>query len=65
VYSEFLDWKAYTARGFTKYLMLTLQQVIAMEFDTRYVINGIEVILDKVNFELPHYGIVKLEGFTV
>jgi hypothetical protein len=36
-----------------------------MEFETRYVINGIEVILDKVNFELPHYGIVKLEGFTV
>jgi hypothetical protein len=65
VYSEFFNWKAYSARGFTKYVMLSLQEVIALEFETRYVVNGVEIILDKVNFELPHYGVVKLEGYTV
>jgi len=65
VYKEFLNWKAFKARGFIKYIELTLPQVLALRWDKKYNIEGIEVILDKINFELPHYGMVKIEGFTV
>src|SRR5665647_427133 len=65
VYKEFLNWKAFKARGFNKYIELTLPQVLALRWDKKYNINGIEVILDKINFELPHYGTVKIEGFTI
>lgn len=64
LYSEFLNWKAYRARSFTKYIQLTLPEVLSLRWDKKYVINGIEIILDKINFELPHYGVVKIEGFT-
>ncbi|MFZ4705463.1 MAG: hypothetical protein ACOYMF_05590 [Bacteroidales bacterium] len=64
VYSEFLNWKAYRARGFTKYIQLTLPEVLSLRWDKKYVIGGIEIILDKISYELPHYGIVKIEGFT-
>ncbi len=64
VYKDFLNWKAFKARGFTKFIELTLPQVLALRWDKKYNIDGIEVILDKINFELPHYGMVKIEGFT-
>ena len=64
IYSEFLNWKGYRARRFTKYIQLTLPEVLLLRWDRKYVIDGTEIILDKVNFELPHYGIVKIEGYT-
>jgi len=64
VYSDFLNWQTYRARGFTKYIQLTLPEVLMLQWDKKYVINGIEIILDKINFELPHWGVVKIEGFT-
>ncbi len=64
VYTDFLNWKAFKARGFVKFIELTLAQVLALRWDKKYTIDGIELILDKINFELPHYGTVKIEGFT-
>ncbi len=63
-YEQFLDWQTYRARSFTKYIQLTLTQVLALQWGKRYNINGIEIILDKINFELPHHGTVKIEGYT-
>ena len=64
LYKDFLEWKAYRARAFTKYIQLTLVEVLSLRFDKKYVIDGIEIILDKINYELPHKGTVKIEGFT-
>jgi len=64
LHTDFLNWKAYQARAFTKYIQLTLPEVLSLRWDKKYVIDGIEVILDKINFELPHKGTVKIEGFT-
>src|SRR5665647_1168025 len=64
LYKDFLEWKAYRARAFTKYIQLTLVEVLSLRFDKKYVVDGNEVIMDKIYFELPHKGIVKIEGFT-
>jgi len=52
MYSEFLNWQTYRARAFTKYIELTLVQLVALQWGRRYNIDGIEVILDKINNEL-------------
>lgn len=64
VYTEFLNWQTYRARGFTKYIELSLVQLIALQWGKRYNIGGIEVILDKINYDLPYDGKVEVEGFT-
>lgn len=64
LYSEFLNWQTYRARAFTKFIELTLVQLIALQWGKQYNIGGIDVILDKINYELPHNGTVKIEGFT-
>jgi hypothetical protein len=64
VYSDLTNWKAYRCRQFTKYLKLSLAQLLQLQWRTRYVINGVEIILSKINFEIPHKGTVKIEGFT-
>ena len=64
VYKDFLNWKAFNAHDFTKFIEQTLPQVLALRWDKKYNIDGIELILDKINFELPHYRTVKIEGFT-
>lgn len=64
LYSEFLNWQTYRARAFTKYIELSIIQLLALQWGKRYNIDGIEVIFDKINFELPHKGTVKIEGFT-
>jgi len=64
VYSEFLNWKGYRARAFTKYIELTLAQVLSLRWDKTYVVDGVEIILDKINFEIPHYGTVRIDGYT-
>ena len=63
-WEAFLSWQTYRARPFTKYISLSLSQVLALQWGKRYNINGTEVILDKINFELPHYGTVKIDGYT-
>lgn len=64
LYSKFLNWQTYRARAFTKYIELSLVQLLALQWGKRYNIDGIEVILDKINSELPHYGTVKVKGYT-
>ena len=64
VYSEFLNWQTYRAREFTKYIQLSLNKVVALEWNKRYILGGIVIILSKINYELPYYGIVEINGFT-
>ena len=64
VYSEFLNWQNFRARPFMKFIELSLIQLLALQWGKRYNIDGNEIILDKINFELPHTGTVKIEGLT-
>lgn len=63
VYADFLSWSA-EKRIMTKYLRLSLRDVINLRWDQRYVVNGIPILLNKINFELPHKGICKIEAYT-
>jgi hypothetical protein len=63
-YNEWLKWKTYRARFFTKYLQLTLPQLLSLQWKKRYVVNGVEFFLNKVSYDLPHRGTVKIEGYT-
>lgn len=64
VYKEFINLKTYRARECTKYLQLSLAEVVALQFRKRYLISGVSILLNKVNFDLPYRGIVKINGFT-
>jgi len=64
VYKEFLNWQTYKARAFTKYLALSLPQLLALQWGKRYMINGVVVIFDTLNYELPYCGQVEAIGFT-
>ena len=64
VYSEFLNWQTYKARAFTKYLALSLLQLLALQWGKRYMINGVVVIFDKLNYELPYSGQIEAIGCT-
>ena len=64
VYKEFINWKTYRARECTKYLKLTLAEVVQLQWRKRYVISGIPILLNQINFEVPYRGIVKINGFT-
>jgi hypothetical protein len=64
VYSEMLNWQTYRARPFTKYLALSLTQLIALQWGKRYMINGVVVIFDKLNYELPYSGQIEATGYT-
>ena len=63
-FADYPLWKSSVARPFTKYIQLTLPQLLSLQWNKRYMISGIRVILDKINYELPFTGIVKVEGFT-
>jgi len=63
-YSEFLNWQTYKARTFTKHLALSLVQLLALQWGKRYMINGMMVIFDKLNYELPYRGQVEAIGYT-
>jgi hypothetical protein len=65
LYSRFLNWQTYRARYFTKYIELSLVQLSALQWGKRYMIGGVQVILSKVNYDLPFDGKVKVEGYTV
>ena len=64
VFEDYITWKTLYARSFTKYIQLTLPELIALQWDKRYFIGGIRVVLEKINYELPWTGIVKVEGYT-
>jgi len=64
VYKDFINWKTYRARECTKYLKLTLIEVVQLQWRKRYVISGIPILLNQVSFEVPYSGIVKVNGFT-
>lgn len=64
VYRDFINWKTYRARECTKYLNLPLTEVVQLQFRKRYVISGIPIILNQINFEIPYRGVVKVNGFT-
>lgn len=64
VYQDYMAWKSYRARGFTKYVQLSLKDLVALQWGKRYMINGIAIILDKVTYDLPYTGQVQIDGFT-
>lgn len=63
-FADYLLWKQIAARPFTKYIQLTLPQLLSLQWNRRYMISGIRVIFDKINYELPFTGIVKVDGYT-
>lgn len=63
-HKDFINWQTYRAREVTKYLKLSLAEVVSLQWRKRYVISGIPILLNKINFELPYRGIVKINGFT-
>ena len=66
VYAEYLTWKTTSsARTFTKYVQLTLPQLLSLAWGKSYTISGVKVILSKINYDLPFTGIVKVEGYVV
>jgi len=64
VYAEFLNWQTYRAREFTKYFELTMDELLALQWGKRYVINGIVVILERINYEIPYWGKAEIKGYT-
>jgi hypothetical protein len=64
LYSEFLNWQTFRARGFTKYVELSLVQLCALQWGRRYMISGVQVIFSKISYDLPYDGKVMVEGFT-
>jgi len=64
VFADYILWKTTAARGFTKYIQLTLPQLMALQWGKRYFISGIRVVLEKINYEVPFTGIVKVDGYT-
>jgi len=65
VYADYLTWKASNAKEFTKYVKLTLPQLLSLQWGKRYTVSGVKVILSKINYELPFTGIVKIDGYVV
>ncbi|MEI7844717.1 MAG: hypothetical protein WCK35_02835 [Chloroflexota bacterium] len=63
-FEAYSTWKSTTARGFTKYIQLTLPQLMALQWGKRYFISGVRVVLEKINYDVPFTGIVKVDGYT-
>jgi len=63
-YEAYSTWKSTQARGFTKYIQLTLSQLMSLQWGKRYFISGVRVVFEKINYEVPFTGIVKVDGFT-
>ncbi len=63
VYEDWLNWH-YQARAWKKYFRMSLQEVINLQWNKRYVVNGIPIILDKIKFDLPYNGIIEVDGYT-
>lgn len=63
-FEAYSTWKSTTARGFTKYIQLTLPQLMSLQWGKRYFISGVRVVLEKINYDVPFTGIVKVDGYT-
>lgn len=64
VYKDYLNWQTYRMRGFTKYIELSLAELVSLQWGKRYVINGVAIILEVINYDLPYQGVVEIRGFT-
>lgn len=64
LFSPVLEWKAYRARGFTKYVQLPLKDLVALQWGKRYMIGGVRIVLDKIRYDLPYEGMAEIEGWT-
>jgi hypothetical protein len=64
LYNDWMNWQAYRARGFTKYIELPLKDLVALQFGKRYMISGVQMILDRIKYDLPYQGVVEVDGFT-
>jgi hypothetical protein len=65
VFYDFIEWQNSNPRSFTKYFRMTLPQVMRLQWSSRYVVDGIKIILSKINYDIPFTGIVKVEGYVV
>jgi hypothetical protein len=65
VYSEYITWKTSRNRGFTKFLSISLQDLIALEWGKRYTISGVKVILSRINYDIPYRGIAQVQGYAI
>ena len=63
VYADWLNWH-YQARAWKKYFRMSLQEVINLQWNKRYIVNGIPIIFDKISFDLPYNDIIEAEGYT-
>jgi hypothetical protein len=64
VYEDYLNWQTYRMRGFTKYIELSLADLVSLQWGKRYVINGVAIILEVINYDLPYQGVAEIRGFT-
>jgi hypothetical protein len=64
VYRDFISWETYRKKAVTKYLVMSLREVLALEWARRYKISDSVIILDKIKFDLPYEGIIEVEGYT-
>lgn len=65
IYADYLTWKASNAKEFTKYVKLTLPQLLSLQWGKRYTVGGVKVVLSKISYEFPFTGIVKIDGYVV
>ena len=64
IYADFLSWQTSNPRQFTKYLQLTLVELLALQWGKRYFISGVRVLLSKITYDLPFTGIVRVDGYV-
>ncbi len=65
LHSEFINWQTYRKKPATKYIELSLLKVVALQWDIQYIIEGVPILLDKINFDLVYNGLVELNGYTI
>ena len=63
LHQNYLEFQA-NAISSTKYFMANLVSVINLQFNRRYIINGIPIILDAIRFDLPYEGIFKADVYS-
>ena len=64
IYSEWVQWQTYKARKCTKYLELSMWEVVMLQWYKRYLVNSVALVLSMVSYDLPYNGIVKIEAFS-
>ncbi|MGD9928887.1 MAG: hypothetical protein AB7U05_02610 [Mangrovibacterium sp.] len=62
-YGELITWQTFIKKKIIKYLKLSLSEAVRLNWRRMYIINGVPIVLDKVNMDVPYKGIVKIEGY--